>query len=169
MTELFKTHVNGQWSILEKNSTNDQELGTEGQDEDSMKFSPSFGQKDFRKYVEEHADHFPKKGLAKGDLKDFEWTFDPDFKVSELKPIKSDWKGWYISEIDEYQWDHGKEKADEKRKHFEDWVKSPHYCPAIVIERTNGKYAIIDAHHRIAVSIIKEMKTIPVICGKRKK
>lgn len=167
MKELIKTNKNGQWEILSKNSTNDQELGTEGQDKDH-EFSPDLSQKDFRKYVEDNADHFPKKGVAEKDLKDYEWSYESKYSLDELKPLKRNWPAWYQGELDEYKHDHGEKKWKEKEDHFEQWVKSPEKHPVILIEGHEGRIHQIDGHHRTAMAFIKKLKTIPAIMGRKK-
>lgn len=166
--ELFKFKNNGQWEILEKGMGNKQNaLGITPEGKGKIKFDPGFGQKEFREYVEERADHMCSTGFLAGEVNDWNWHYDPEYIVEKLIPIKKDaamWKAWFEAEMFEWVYDH----ADEKKGHFERWLKNPSVKPIIIVQGTDDKPHQIDGHHRLALAISKDTKTVPVIYGTRK-
>ena len=163
MEKLIK-HANGQWE-LEKNVKADP-LGINPNSK--MKFKPDFDQKQFVKFVAEKADHMCATGYVRGEPEDWVWHYEPEFDIEKLIPFKKDratWKAWFEGEMHEWRYDHGEH---ERANHFENWAKNPHKKPVIIIEGTDDRIHQIDGHHRTAMAIIKDMKTVPVIYGRRK-
>ena len=166
MEHLIKS-ANGQWQIIEKADKVGNTKNQLGISTGKLKFDPHFGQKQFRDYVEQRADHMCETGYVRGEPDDFNWHYDPEYNLEKLTPIKKDadgWKAWYRGEMTEWEHDHG----DEKKGHFEKWAKNPEAKPLIVIEGTDGKDHIIDGHHRCAMAHIQNFKKVPVIYGRRK-
>lgn len=130
----------------------------------SMKFDPTFTQEQLAMYVLMRADHIPLSGFATGRPDDFVWKFIPHFDIKKTDAIKSDWAAWFKGEQDEWQYNHG----DERKDHFEKWLKNPFEKPVIFIEGTGGKWHIWDGHHRVGIAHIAKLKTIPALVGRRK-
>ena len=165
--ELIKSLSNGQWVILEKDDKMGNVKNQLGISSSKMKFDPGFGQKEFRNYVEQKADHMSDTGFIRGKPDDFNWHYEPEYDLSKITPIKKNaegWKAWYRGELTEWEHDHG----DERKGHFEKWSKNPQEKPIIIIEGTDGKDHIIDGHHRCGMAHIRSMSKIPVIYGRRK-
>lgn len=167
MEKLVKS-TNGQWSIKEltKGGNQGNQLGI-SDGKSKIKFDPSFGQKEFKEYVDQRADHMCDTGYVAGEPDDWNWHWDPEYSLDKLTPIKKDretWIKWYEGELHEWVYDHG----DERKGHFEKWAKDPSAKPIIVIEGTDGRDHIIDGHHRAGKAHIVNMKTVPVIYGRRK-
>ena len=138
-----------------------------GISEGKVKFNPHSGQKEFRDYVEQRADHMCDTGYVQGEPDDFNWHFEPQYQLSKLTPLKKDaegWKAWYHGELHEWEYDHG----DERKGHFEKWAQNPAEKPIIVIEGLDDRDHVVDGHHRCGMAHIKNMKTIPVLYGRRK-
>src|SRR5665213_418558 len=164
MEKLIK-HANNLWETLEKGENKGGDALGIGSGK--LKFNPGFGQKEFRHYVEEKADHLCDTGYVAGEPDDFNWHYDPDYNLSKLTPLKggkAGWVAWYDGEMVEWKHDHG----DAKKGHFEKWSKNPKKKPLVVIEGTDGKDHIVDGHHRCAMAHIQDMENVPVIYGRRK-
>ena len=166
--EKLNKHANGQWTLekADKIGNVSNQLGI-SDGKGKIKFSPGFGQKEFRKYVEQRADHMCETGFLAGTPDTWNWHYDPEFEMDKLISIKGNregWVSWYRGEMTEWEHDHG----DEKKGHFEKWAKNPEVKPIIVVEGTDGKWHVIDGHHRTAMGFIKNMKHVPTIVGKRK-
>ena len=166
--EYLKKTMLGQWELLAKapmsNSKN--ALGITS-DKGKIKFDPSFGQKEFREYVETRADHMCDTGYLAGKPDDWNWGYIPDFAVEKLIPLKKDvagWKSWLAGEMSEWVYDHGQERAG----HFDRWCENPSVKPLIIVQGTDERPHQIDGHHRLATAIAKGMKTVPAIYGTRK-
>ena len=129
----------------------------------SMKFDPTYTQEQMALYVLMRSDHIPLSGFAIGKPEDFVWKFIPNYSLALTNPIKKDWVSWFNGEQDEWKYNHG----DEREGHFEKWLKNPYENPIIIIEGTDGKPHIWDGHHRVGISHVAKLKSVPVLFGRR--
>jgi len=92
------------------------------------------------------------------DVNDYTWRYDENYPLAKVcQPpfyTKNQWSGYLANE----RWDALDQYGNMDK--YEHLAASPKY-PIIIIEGTD----VIDGHHRIALALEKNQKTIPAIVG----
>lgn len=107
----------------------------------------------FIKFYEDQSDE--------GSYEDYFWSYMPDFDISLMGNCE-DWINWIQEEsklfIEEFEYDrYGAIK--------EWWLDTPEKEPVIIVQQTDKQYSTWDGAHRIGISFLYGVKTVPAFVG----
>lgn len=113
-------------------------------------FNLSIDDVEFIKYYEDQS--------TEGSYDDYSWGYIPDFNIS----LMGNYTDWIQEESKSFIEEFGYDRYGEIKKW---WLDIPEKEPVIIIQQADKQYSTWDGAHRIGISFLHGMKTVPAFVG----